>query len=52
MSMGSENHDFMGIALFGKHRYAPGELSMMNICEKIEDDTKCIGYFQLKYQFD
>lgn len=32
MSIGSENHDFIGIALFGKHRYAPGELSIINIC--------------------
>lgn len=31
ISMGSENHDLIGIALFGKHRYAPGELSIINI---------------------
>lgn len=31
MSIGSENHDLIGMALFGKQRYAPGELSMMNI---------------------
>lgn len=31
MSIGSENHDLIGIALLGKHRYAPGELSIMNI---------------------
>jgi hypothetical protein len=31
ISIGSENHDFIGIALCGKHLYAPGELSMMNI---------------------
>lgn len=34
VSIGSENHDFIGIALFGKHLYAPGELSIMNICKK------------------
>lgn len=34
MSIGSENQDFIGIALFGKHRYAPGELSIINICER------------------
>lgn len=34
MSIGSENHDFIGIALFGKHRYAPGELSIINICNE------------------
>lgn len=31
ISIGSENHDFIGIALLGKHRYAPGELSIMKI---------------------
>ncbi len=33
MSIGSENHDLIGIALLGKHRYAFGELSMIKICE-------------------
>lgn len=31
VSSGSENHDLIGIALFGKQRYAPGELSIINI---------------------
>lgn len=31
MSIGSENQDFIGIALFGKHLYAFGELSMIKI---------------------
>lgn len=34
ISIGSENHDLIGIALFGKQRYAPGELSKMNICKR------------------
>lgn len=34
VSKGSENHDFIGIALFGKQRYAPGELSIINICKR------------------
>lgn len=34
ISIGSENHDLIGIALFGKHRYAPGELSIINIWRK------------------
>lgn len=36
MSMGSENHELIGIALFGKHRYAPGELSIMKILKYIK----------------
>lgn len=40
ISIGSENHDFIGIALFGKHRYAPGELSIINICEQNEKKQK------------
>lgn len=31
ISIGSENHDFIGIAFWGKHLYAPGELSIIKI---------------------
>lgn len=42
MSIGSENQDLIGMALFGKQRYAPGELSMMNIWERKRKKKKVL----------